>query len=1319
MTAGILELIAKGPQDLFLTSDPEITFFKTVYRRHTLFSKSEHDINIKNNIHFGQKGNIDIPTKGDLLHRLTLSLTIPNVEIFVKTLTIGEVQTLLRNLGIVWNTPRNPNDTFDQSGFSVVESLIQQQIEKLTIEIRAFSEMRLELETGKFNPGVFKTEHIDDLSNLNSQQQVEFYFNSILDDFFKFDQFSIQFKFLRADLNDVINNNLFLPLANSNVVQTLMLNDFVNFAVSDDSNTATFNDDNIKFHYNTDTANYVIIGGINQVDSETVFRAGISNTYGNVPYTHLDSYEIFDITLTENNKDINGSADVQNVRSILLDNIRFGLFKNIKLMIEIYNSLTQTSKFTFYRKFPVVSVGTDVYNLNTTFANYSLLPSPPDDLKDNYTDKFVLFPEANEPDTVNHPFSNQAQNNVDDFHRKNRELFRTSKFTSYFDNLELWERTDVLTSPHTPPSTLPQPQPNMYFMNYIWFIMNEDIYLSIDRYLNERGLIPSNRSTLIAQLQSESVAIKNNISNYILLQNNFVTINSLHDTVKTVKVANGDIVIHSIIRPGNHISSAINSSERLLIPDYIIERFINVIEQFNAIGEEAVYNDVVKNILLDIVNLFITSIEDIPNYSVYIDRNQNISSDPVKKINNIDSSGTVYSDLISSIWYYIFTNYVGNYNDLYNNVLLGFEYYENNVGAELLSYLSQISQIYFNYIYDSSNFVPYNYYKNSLDYVNLIPENSVNDIRSFLNLKLIRLGEQFQTFDNNRGLLNFTDLVIVKDLFYFEKFDIIVDDITNRIENSPNIYFHDDHGSILDIVLITGNKYINSAPGSPFPTNNALDITDSLRLTYSSFLSSLGLNSNPYSQNIDPNKKKLWDEIKVDGIDIGNEINNFFNILYDFIYSQNGAKNLFGQINLINTKYDGFTSNTDIYDYMMDVVVDSSIMKDFPLQLENTIDTTNANLINYLNQKIDGNNQLLDDINGTNGLSSILELLENSLNSNTRAKFAWNRNLGYNIIDYLEIRIDDQLICKMTGEFMCMWYDVIKKELKNNLHSEMIGNVPELTTFDNSKKEEYELLIPIYLWFCKNIGLSIPLVALLHTKVNVSVKLKNFNEVAYFDQFSEFRRRLPLKTKFIAEYIYVDTDERKKLISTKMEYLIDVVKDSGDSFVQFKDLVDNSFFKELDFSNPCIEMFFAIQRGSFRDGTSSDALVPGQRFIDYYTLDIQEKINIFKSVQIVFFSRQREKDKDFKFFNLVVPYDKHNSTVKKGSGIYSFSIYPEQFQPSGAANLSNIDNVGIKFELTDNAVNILKNDIFRIIVYMRFYDILRVISGQAGLSFER
>ena len=81
MTGGILQLVAYGAEDIFISGDPQITFFKTVYRRYTNFSRAEYDLSFNTKLDFGKEAVCHIRKVGDLLHRLFLTIQLPDIDI--------------------------------------------------------------------------------------------------------------------------------------------------------------------------------------------------------------------------------------------------------------------------------------------------------------------------------------------------------------------------------------------------------------------------------------------------------------------------------------------------------------------------------------------------------------------------------------------------------------------------------------------------------------------------------------------------------------------------------------------------------------------------------------------------------------------------------------------------------------------------------------------------------------------------------------------------------------------------------------------------------------------------------------------------------------------------------------------------------------------------------------------------------------------------------------------------------------------------------------------------------------------------------------
>lgn len=76
MAGGLIELIAKGDQDTYLTVNPQITFFKMVYKRHTNFSIETVEQVADGTVNFGKKVTFLIGRHGDLIHKMFFKLKI-------------------------------------------------------------------------------------------------------------------------------------------------------------------------------------------------------------------------------------------------------------------------------------------------------------------------------------------------------------------------------------------------------------------------------------------------------------------------------------------------------------------------------------------------------------------------------------------------------------------------------------------------------------------------------------------------------------------------------------------------------------------------------------------------------------------------------------------------------------------------------------------------------------------------------------------------------------------------------------------------------------------------------------------------------------------------------------------------------------------------------------------------------------------------------------------------------------------------------------------------------------------------------------------
>ena len=102
MPGGLIQVVAYGSQDLFLTSTPEITYFKTVYRRYTNFSFDTINIPFDTAVGFGETSQVNIPKVGDLIHKMYLQIQIPSVYL-TRTTNSTEITNAQNNLTLAQN----------------------------------------------------------------------------------------------------------------------------------------------------------------------------------------------------------------------------------------------------------------------------------------------------------------------------------------------------------------------------------------------------------------------------------------------------------------------------------------------------------------------------------------------------------------------------------------------------------------------------------------------------------------------------------------------------------------------------------------------------------------------------------------------------------------------------------------------------------------------------------------------------------------------------------------------------------------------------------------------------------------------------------------------------------------------------------------------------------------------------------------------------------------------------------------------------------------------------------------------------------------
>ena len=375
------------------------------------------------------------------------------------------------------------------------------------------------------------------------------------------------------------------------------------------------------------------------------------------------------------------------------------------------------------------------------------------------------------------------------------------------------------------------------------------------------------------------------------------------------------------------------------------------------------------------------------------------------------------------------------------------------------------------------------------------------------------------------------------------------------------------------------------------------------------------------------------------------------------------------------------------------------------------------------------------------------------------AQFRWLNWPGHNLIENIEIEIGGQRIDKQYGNWLHIWNELTQEPGKQAGYAKMVGNVPKLVntlvqggedcdadcsagapnTSDEVQKcaPEYTLYIPLQFWFNRHPGLALPLIALQYHEVRINLQFNDLRNMCwdYSPQNPSnphvIRDRVAnaglVAASLYVDYIYLDTDERRKFAQVAHEYLIDTLQFTGG-----ESITSTANKIKLNFNHPCKELIWVVQRDSFV--SCDDNIInpwKGQQpfnYSDWWDRSVLESGYSVTRVEgmagknptitglLQLNGHDRFQVRDGNYFNWVQPYQHHTNIPAVGINVYSFALQPEQHQPSGTCNLSRIDNTTLLLTVSNNAVGTNLSSTVR--VYATNYNVLRIMSGMGGLAYS-
>ena len=311
----------------------------------------------------------------------------------------------------------------------------------------------------------------------------------------------------------------------------------------------------------------------------------------------------------------------------------------------------------------------------------------------------------------------------------------------------------------------------------------------------------------------------------------------------------------------------------------------------------------------------------------------------------------------------------------------------------------------------------------------------------------------------------------------------------------------------------------------------------------------------------------------------------------------------------------------------------------------------------------------------------------------------------------------------------------------------------KMTTASGIPNANTRVYLPLIFFFNRNPGLYLPLIALQYHEVRL-----DFNLTPYFGNY--FNTSI---FEVWANYVYLDTEERRRFAQKGHEYLIEQVQHTGADSVTIG-TTDSTSLIRLSYNHPVKELIWCYTNPSYPGTVTSTtvgtqlnsvwnfttncanvnvtsnlqlisntnnyvlphqlgspfvytgALIAGQSNQSVMAEDgystLSYETGPLQAFKLILNGQDRFAQQYGKFFNQVQPYYHHTGNPYPGIYCYSFALQPEEHQPTGTCNFSRIDNAQVSV-ITKAGTTTSQQRMFAV-----NYNILRISSGMGGLAFS-
>ena len=316
-----------------------------------------------------------------------------------------------------------------------------------------------------------------------------------------------------------------------------------------------------------------------------------------------------------------------------------------------------------------------------------------------------------------------------------------------------------------------------------------------------------------------------------------------------------------------------------------------------------------------------------------------------------------------------------------------------------------------------------------------------------------------------------------------------------------------------------------------------------------------------------------------------------------------------------------------------------------------------------------------------------------------RLKYAsWSDTLGYSIFNKpIELLIGGIVVDRLYPVGMDL-LDELRTSTNKVGHDQMILKSDMFRDAIYNATKPVDLMIPLDFWFTKDYALSLPLLSMTSQDIQLNFSFNSFDNLVNYNGTAPPNKVDIISGDLYVEYLYLDETIVKEFQQQKHQYVITQMVYNGEEIIpQGK----NIFSTKINFANPCQELIFScVDQNNINNNC----------YFDYSRRS--DQLPLISEIKLLLDGRNRY---DINFlpefiFRQLFPNNVHSVVPMKYMYIMPFAIKPEDYQPTGSANLSRFDEVSLNLEMTPN------NPECRLYVFGIMYNIVTISEGI--LKFE-